>query len=216
VANLVEAYDAALARLFQLAGYARVARGLYVQSETEVIWQGLFVSFRQRKASLSVQPSLGIYCPAAFEVVAEGLGQNLTKVEREPTFKLGYPFIAHPLYDRVRALCREDRQPFSYDVASDDQIEDAVRQVFEDFTKVAAEFFGGISSVRELKERIIAQPAGLSAGVYAMALSYTAENDISFDRIDELAGMCPSPMTDEFAVFVKKKIERRDAQKRAQ
>ena len=96
--------------------------------------------------------------------------------------------------------------PYSYDVESVVEIDPAVQLVHEDFLKVADKFFGHISSIEDLRDHIVAHPAGTAAGIYAMVLSYLLDKRISRAQIDEFCRLGSNPMTKKFAEHFKIKI----------
>lgn len=200
--KLAEIFDKTLAERFLSSGYDRLAQGVYVQSKDNTVWRGLWVVFSPVASRLSALPNLGVFCPEVSRLVEGGLKQT----GRDTISKLGAAIVTHPLYDCVRVLCGEDRIPFSYDVETVYQIDDAAKLIYEDFCKVADKFFGHISSTRDLRDHVVSHPSGPGAGVFAMALSYLLNKKISFDEIDSLARISPSPMTRKFSMYLKNKI----------
>lgn len=207
--KLAYLYDSALAEKLKVAGYEHVARGLYARSENGVVWRGLSVSFQQKQPLLSAFPTLAIFCPSASKIVDEGLGQIYgNEASDAGSKKLGRPLIIHLLYDRVHILCGEDRLPSSYDIVAADQVENVAKMMCEDFSKVVKEVFD-VATMHQLRDRIVAKPVevGTGAAMYAMALTYLIDQKVTAAEIDRLANIRPSPMTTEFANFMKKKID---------
>ena len=206
--KLVYLFDVALGQKLKADGYEHTARGLFSQSKNRVIWHALNVSFVERKSTLYTQPSLQIFCPDAYKIVDEGLHRE--RIFADPSYvkALGYPFITRVLYERVRSVCREDRLPFQYSIEDSVEIDVTTNLICEDFRKVAHNVFGGISTMRQLRDHIVRDRtgAGTGAALYAMSLTYLLEDDVTDATIDQLATLWPCQMTDEFADFLKKKI----------
>ena len=208
--KLAGTYENALARMFDSEGYARVTRGLYVRPRKAEVQHGACVTFYRKGARLIVQPFLEIFCPRASKLVDEGL--NNVSRSALVSKRLGHPFIAHPLYDLVRTVSKSDRHTFSYDVCDLSEIEDTAHLVLEDFRQVNSDFFQSTLSMRDLHDQILARPWGTGAGMYAMALTYLIDENVTPGRFDEIAmRIAPSPMTKGFATFMKNKLVARVA-----
>jgi hypothetical protein len=142
-------------------------------------------------------------------MIDEGLGQNVGHDGDGLALKLGHPFVTQLLYDRIRTRTGEGRSSVSYDIIDASLTGDAAKLVGEDFTKVAGDFFDCASSVVELRDEVVTHPSGTGAAMYAMALTYLIDQEITATDIDRLANIRPSPMTTKFASFMKKKIDDR-------
>src|SRR5215467_12782168 len=119
---LIKVYDRALTSLLGPAGYSRFARGLYAQSRDGVVWRGLWVILDSTGTGVLAQPHAAAYCPLASAVMEEGLSRLYGKAVRDRTAKLGQPFIIQPVYESMRRQFGEEREPFSYRVEDDLQI----------------------------------------------------------------------------------------------
>jgi hypothetical protein len=200
-----DAYEKALTILFQPDGYGRVAPRTYAHSDDNIVWRALRVTFHN-KGSLCVQPFLSVYCPSASKIVDRGLEATSDNTYKRDRSKFGRPILVHPLYDRVYRHHDEDRHSYSYDAESIEKIDASARLVYSDFLKAADSFFGHIRSLSDLRDEIKATPFGTGAGMYAMALGYLIDPDISLQEIDVCVRLSPNPMTEKFAGYFKTEI----------
>jgi hypothetical protein len=138
--------------------------------------------------------------------VEDGLRKAYGKVVRDQGEKLGQALIMRPLYDCVRSLSGAEREPFSYNVATADQIIVATKLIYADFKEVAASFFGSMRSMSDLRDRIMGEPNDTSAGINVMALSYVLDAKMSVSDVDRFTLIIPNPMTKRFAIYLKDRI----------
>jgi hypothetical protein len=207
VSRLVDIYDRSIAALLQGSGYLRLACGTYMSTDDEIIWRGLLVTFDLSKGRVLTQPYLAIFCPIASSLIEEGLGRIYGKSVRDGrTAKLGQPIIIRPLYDSVRDLFGHDREPFSYHIETSDQVGDAAALVCDDFLRAAVKTLDKISTLRDLRDKVIEMSNNTSSGMNAMALSYIIDGKIKSKEIDNLALISPNPMTMKFAIYLKNRI----------
>ena len=200
---LADDYDRALAELFGRDGYARFRRGLYARSDNDAIWQGLWLHFHRKHGRLCAEPTLTIYCPAAAKITSRGLVQLYGPRARSRPTKLGSPLVTHPLYDLVRRRGNAERYNFSYDVATFDDVADATDMIHSDFGDVAEDFFGDLSSFEKLRDRIATRPTSTGSAIDVMVLGFLLNPKLRSTDIDIFARIRPSPMTSEFAVWLK-------------
>ena len=131
--DLIAAYEKALAAPLESAGETRFSKRLFAHAVTDGIWRGVWITFNSRKPKATVQPNLGVFCPAADGLVRNGLAAIYgPKAAWLLSRKLGGPIITHPLYDVVGKLRGEDRKPFSYDVSAESEIPVSVATMVRD------------------------------------------------------------------------------------
>jgi len=164
------------------------------------------VTFIAKGGLLRASPNLAVVCPAASKLIDRGLKEAYPDIVRIVTDEMGLTFVVHPLYDCVTRYSKEQRAVLAYDVVSAYDIGRVAPLVFNDFAMVAKEFFAHSLSMEELKSRIVHQPIGAAAGIYAMALGYLLNPSISLEEVDALSKLSENDMTTKFTAFIKKRM----------
>lgn len=200
VANsLIAEYEKALIAPLEALGDTRFTKRIFAHATNEGIWRGLWICLNSRRPRTIVQPNLGVFCPAAHKIVNKGLAAIYgPKAGQAVSAKLGNPIITCPLYAVVRDLRQQDRMPFSYDVTSDREIEVSVAMMASDYANVRNEFFGAISSLQMLEERLLREHMPSSA-MSAMAVAHLISGKLGRHEIAARAKLSPNEMTQEFA-----------------
>jgi hypothetical protein len=212
--ELIRQYEKSLAGAFGTLGYKRVASGLYAQSDDQIIWRGIAVSFNSRKPRVIAQPSLQIFCPSGDKLIREGLDfvypEYRKFAQKDGSWaKLGLPAMTHPLYDLVYRSAGKDRSPFSYDVSSPVQIESATELIRDDFVRMRESYFGEINSLTALRERLSSLLPWPTARMWAIVTDYLINGGISAAEINKIATPESNEMTLKFADYFKKRFARR-------
>lgn len=199
-------YDRSLTEVFGTFGLVRFARGIYVQSDDNVIWRGIWVTFNLRKGVLVTQPNVGVFCPAAEKLVSDGLKEiHSHETGRSYFGKLGDPVLTRPLYSLVRSYTGEERMPFFYDVTSIEQIDRVVKLMRDDYCRAGHRFLEPMDALPKLRDQLVVDDAAGSR-MYAISVAYLINKHISPDAIDKLLGLQPNAISREFAEHFKRKF----------
>ena len=199
-------YDRALAKLFGADGHERLGRATYVRLEGDGVWRGLVTTFHVRHPRLCVQPILAIFCPKAAKIVRRGLVEIYGPTAQTRASRLGDLIEAQPLYDSASKIAGTDRTPYSYDVKITDEVDKSAKLAHEDYRRVERRFFGDLSSLANLRDRIVQHPAGTGAALYAIAVSYLLNPRLSAKEVDALATLVTNEMTRDFSAYFKGKF----------
>jgi len=204
--KLTSECDRALTEVFGAVGLGRFARGVYAQSEDDVIWRGVWVTFNIKNGVLVTQPNVGVFCPVAEKSVSEGLkALHGSEAGRSYFGKLGAPVLTRPLYSLVRSI-GENRLPPAYHVANVEQIDEVTKLVRDDFLRAGRRFVDPIDSLPALRDQLMADSA-TGARMYAISVTYLMNNKrITSDEIDKVLGPQPNTMSREFAEYFKTKF----------
>jgi hypothetical protein len=135
----------------------RFARGVYVQSDDDLIWRGLWVTFDIRQTTLVLQPNASVFCPVAEELVSKGLRELYATGPAEPHFgKLGLPVLTRPLYQLVRDIIANDRKPPDYHITSVERADEVTALVRDDFERAGRRFLNEVDGLPNLRDQLIA------------------------------------------------------------
>lgn len=182
-----------------------------MQSNDDVIWRGVWATFNTRAGTLLTQPSLGVFCPAAEKLVADGLkALHGTETGRSHFRKLGWPVLTRLLYSVVRNIIGEDRVPSSYRAVDLRQIDEVTALIRDDFVRAGRRFLDPIDALPKLKDQL-AKDSATGARMYAISVTYLMNKHITSDEIEEVLGPQPNAISQEFAKYFRTKFARTSA-----
>ncbi len=204
--KLTSACDRSLTEALKAVGLDRFARGVFAQSNDDVIWRGVWVTFNIKSGILVTQPNVGVFCPTAEKMVADGLkALHGTETGRSYFGKLGGPVLTRPLYSVVRNITGEDRLPPAYHVVSVEQIDEVTALIRDDFRRAGRRFLDPIDTLQKLRDQLVKDSAA-GARMYAISVAYLMNKCITSDEIDEALGPQPNAMSREFAEYFRTKF----------
>jgi len=206
-ADIRHQFDRMLASRFEALHLRRMSRGLYVQSENGVLWQGVLVTFNMRKGALVAQPGVAVFCPLVDSILAEYFRSVQNNNRYLSGFgKLGVPVLICPLYDLISRCKSSLRNPFSYSIETASRIEEAAQLVAEDFLKVRECFFHGAKTLEELRDRLKVDDS-IGARMREIVVAYhLSGRKISGAEIERIVGLNPNEMTRKFVEYFKSEI----------
>lgn len=200
-------FDNTLASKFEALHLRRMSIGLYVQSESGDIWQGVLVAFNMKKGTLVAQPNLAVFCPSVDSVLAEYFRNVQSNNRYLSGFgKLGVPILICPLYDLVNHRQSNLRSPFSYSVETVGQVEEKAHLLAEDFIKVRGNFFLTSDSFEELRNRLRVDSSTGARMREIIVCYHLLRKRISSEEVDRIVGSNSNEMTRKFSEYFKSRF----------